>query len=296
VGLPLGAELARQGHEVFGLRRTEVAAAEMTAAGVKPLVGDITKAEDLDRFPSSFDWVVNCASASGGGVEDYRKVYLEGMRNLVRRLSATPLKKLVYTSSTSVYGQTDGSTVKETSPTEPAAETSRILVETEQLLREAVSQREFPAVILRVAGIYGPERGYWFKEYLQGRATMEGKGDRILNMIHHDDVVGAIIAALKTGRPGEIYNLADDEPVTQFHFFEWLSGPLGKDLPPVTPENPEAARKRGATNKKVSNRKLKMELGYQLKYPTFRQGYTAEILRLDRAGKLPGEAQIPDRR
>ena len=120
---------------------------------------------------------------------------------------------------------------------------------------------------------------------------MEGKGDRILNMIHRDDVVCAIIAALKNGRPGEIYNIVDDEPVTQFNFFQWLSGPLGKDLPPVAPENSPAVRKRGATNKRVSNRKLKMELGYQLKYPTFRQGYTAEILRLDRAGELSGQPQ-----
>ena len=148
---------------------------------------------------------------------------------------------------------------------------------------------KFPAVILRLAGIYGPGRGYWFKQYLKDEARIEGSGARILNMIHRDDVAGAIIAALKSGRPGEVYNVVDDEPVTQFHFFQWLSGPLGKELPPSVPEDPEAVRKRGVTNKKVSNRRLKMELGYQFKYPTFRQGYTAEILRLDRAGELDGK-------
>ena len=61
---------------------------------------------------------------------------------------------------------------------------------------------------------------------------------------------------------------------------------VGKELPPSAPEDLDAARKRGVTNKKVSNRRLKMELGYQFKYPTFRQGYTAEIVRLDRAGEL----------
>ena len=141
-------------------------------------------------------------------------------------------------------------------------------------------------MILRLAGIYGPDRGYWFKHYLKGEARIEGTGERILNMIHRDDAVGAIIAALKSGRPGEIYNVADDEPVTQRSFFKWLADSLGRDLPPSVPEEPETVRKRGVTNKKVSNRRLKMELGYQFKYPNFRQGYSAELLRLDRAGGL----------
>jgi nucleoside-diphosphate-sugar epimerase len=139
-------------------------------------------------------------------------------------------------------------------------------------------------VILRLAGIYGPDRGYWLKQYMSNEARIEGNGARILNMIHRDDVVGAIIASLKSGRPGEVYNAVDDEPVTQLAFFQWLSGPLGKELPPSAPEDAEVVSKRGVTNKKVSNRRLKMELGYQLKYPTFRQGYTAELIRLDRGG------------
>ena len=104
-------------------------------------------------------------------------------------------------------------------------------------------------------------------------------------MIHRDDLVGCIIAALKSGRAGEIYNAADDEPVSQLHFFQWLAQAVDKPMPPAAPENPDDNRRRGVTNKRVSNRKLKMELGYRFKYPTFRQGYSAELLRLDRAGK-----------
>ena len=323
VGLPLGAELVKQGHEVFGLRRSTGAEAEFKAAGIKPLIADITKAEQLAQLPRGYDWAVNCVSASGGGAEEYREVYLQGTRNLIEWLGTAPPKKFVYTSSTSVYGQNDGSLVKESSPTEPEAETGRILVETERVLLEAARERmpgqqgkdgpltptlspsegerenrrqvsgesrvmgrRFPAVILRLAGIYGPDRGYWFKQYLRNEARIEGNGGRILNMIHRDDVVGAIIAALKSGRAGEVYNAVDDEPVSQLAFFQWLSGPLGKDLPPFAAEDAEAVRKRGVTNKKVSNRRLRMELGYQFKYPTFREGYTAEILRLDRSGEL----------
>ena len=105
-------------------------------------------------------------------------------------------------------------------------------------------------------------------------------------MIHRDDLTGIIIAALKNGRPGEIFNAVDDEQVAQIHFFRWLSETLGKWMPPFATEEENAARKRGLTNKKVQNRKLKMELGYQFKYPTFRQGYTTEIRRLEQAGQF----------
>jgi nucleoside-diphosphate-sugar epimerase len=235
-------------------------------------------------------------------VDDYRQVYLRGTRNLIEWLAPNLPKKFVYTSSTSVYGQTDGSQVKESSPTEPLVETAKILVETEKVLlgnsgsRGRSPHQKFPAVILRVAGIYGPDRGHWFKQFLKNEARMEGDGSRFLNMIHRDDLIGCIIAALKSGRPGEVYNAADDEPVSQLHFFQWLAQALDKPLPLSEPaavalarygaprENPAENRKRGVTNKRVSNRKLKMELGYQFKYPNFRKGYSAELLRLDRTG------------
>ena len=294
VGLPLGAELVRQGHEVFGVRRSPAAQANLEAAGIHPLIADVTRPEMLATLPSPFDWVVNTvASTRGGGPDDYRQVYLEGTRNLIDWLAASPPKKFVYTSSTGVYGQDDGSLVKETSPTEPAAETAKMLVETEQLLLSAARERRFPAVILRVAGIYGPDRGHLFRQYLRSEAVIPGKGDRLLNMIHRDDVVGAIVAALKAGRPGEVYNAVDDEPVTQLAFLRWLSETLGRDLPPFGPAETEMSRKRGLTSKKVSNRKLRMELGYRFQYPTFRQGYTAEIRRLDALGGLDFKGESP---
>jgi nucleoside-diphosphate-sugar epimerase len=291
VGLALGKELAGQGHEVFGLRRSGSTHADLTAAGVQPVTADITQPDQLRALPGTFDWVVNTVSSTRGGVPEYEQVYRDGMRNLVEWLAPAPPKKFVYTSSTSVYGQIDGSVVKESSPTEPSSPTSRLLVEAEQILLEAARTRRFPAVILRVAGIYGPDRGHLFLQYLRDEARIVGKGERLLNMIHRDDLVGAIVAALKNGRPGEIYNAVDDEPVAQIHFLRWLSETLGKWMPPVATEQEAAERKRGITHKKVSNRRLRMELGVQLKYPTFRQGYTAEITRLERAGLLNIKAE-----
>ena len=285
VGVPLGAELARLGHEVYGLRRSHAGGAELSAAGIQPLTGDVTKPQDLAGLPGPFDWVVNTVSSTKGGADEYREVYLHGTRNLIEWLVPTPLKKFVYTSSTSVYGQTDGSAVKETSPTEPASASSRLLVETERLLL-AAAERKFPAVILRVAGIYGPERGHLFLQYLKNEARIAGDGSRLLNMVHRDDVVGAILAALKSGRNGEIYNVVDDEPIAQIHFFRWLSESLGKWMPPFATAEENAGRKRGLTHKKVQNRKLKMELGYPFKHANFRLGYTAEMIRLEKEGKM----------
>ena len=279
VGLELGKELVRQGHQVYGLRRNDRAASTLRDAGLVPVTADITLPETVNTIPAEYDWVVCCVSATGGGPERYREVYVNGLGNLVAWLAVRPPQKFVYTSSTSVYGQTDGAIVDETSPTEPAEETGQILLEAEYLLLAAASEREFPAVILRAAGIYGPARGYWLKQFLGGEARLEGRGERILNMVHRDDVVGATIAALQLGRRGEIYNLVDDEPVTQLACFEWLSEKLARPLPPGAPSSGAERRKRGLTSKRVSNRKLKSELQYRLKYPTFREGFASELQR-----------------
>lgn len=280
VGEPLAAELARLGHEVFGLRRT----AFQPPPGVQALTGDVTNPEDVRKWPGPFDWMVNTVSSSKGGAEEYRRVFWQGSLNVIEAWAASPPKKYVHAGSTSVYAQNDGSLVKETSAAEPPAETARVLLETEKALLEAVKTRNFPAVLLRIAGIYGPGRGHLFLEYLRDEARMDGRGERLINMIHRDDVVGCVIAALKSGRAGEIYNAVDDEPAPQIHFFRWLSETLGKNMPPFGPAPLE--RKRGVTSKRISNRKLKMELGYQFRYPTFRQGYTAEIQRLQDAGQI----------
>jgi nucleoside-diphosphate-sugar epimerase len=277
IGLPLGADLTRRGHQVFGLRRPGSPTADLTAVGISPLAGDLSRPEDLARLPGPYDWVVDCVASRGGGVEDYRRVYLQGARNVVAWLAPAPPACLVYTSSTSVYAQTDGSAVTETSPADPPAETAAILVETERVFLAAARAGTLPAVVLRLAGIYGPGRGYWFRQFLSGQARLEGPGPRLLNMIHRDDAVGAIQAALRHGRPGEIYNAVDDEPVTQLAFFQWLASALGRELPPTLAESGETARKRGLTHKRVLNHKLRAELQYQFQYPTFREGYAPEI-------------------
>jgi nucleoside-diphosphate-sugar epimerase len=258
VGQPLAAELGSRGYKVTAVGRH---------SGV-----DITKPHDLQKLGREWDWVVNTVSSSKGDLDAYIRVFLEGTRNIIEWLHGANIAKYVYTSSTSVYGQTDGSWLDEASPTEPKSDTSKVLVQTEQLLRE------FPAITLRLAGIYGPERGHLFHQYLRGQATITGDGSRYLNMIHRDDVVHAIITALERGKPGEIYNVADDEPVTQLEFFKWLAKTLNRALPPTTSE--PTARKRGITNKRVSNRKMRKELACDLAFPNYRMGYGSLISEL----------------
>jgi len=270
VGLPLGETLVRQGHLVWGLRRRATEA--LTQAGITPLCADVTRPETLASLPRDFDWVVNCAASGGGTADDYRQLYLGGTRQLLSWLAKAPPRKLVYTSSTSVYAQDDGSWVTESSPTDPEAGTARVLLETEAALL-AAARAGFPAVILRVAGIYGPGRGYAFKQFLAGEARLEGGGGRFMNMIHRDDLIGAVIAALERGRSGEIYNAADDEPVTQADFYAWLAKELKRPLPPKVAGDAASGRKRGVTNKRVSNAKLRADLGCDFRFPNFRAGY-----------------------
>jgi nucleoside-diphosphate-sugar epimerase len=249
----------------------------LAAAGIRPLTGDITDAASLAALAPDFDWVVNCAaSTSGGSAEDYRRLYLEGMRHVCAWLAGASIRKFVYTSSTGVYGQNDGSWVDESCLAEPASATGKVLAEAEEALRQAYRDTGFPAVILRVAGIYGPGRGYYVRQLRSGEARIEGSGQRFVNMVHRDDVAGAIIAALEKGKPGEVYNVCDEEPVTQAALYEWLASRMGLPMPLAVPEAAAGLGRRGVTNKRISSRKLREELGHRFRYPTFREGYGLE--------------------
>lgn len=278
VGLPLARRLAGLGHDVTALRRQPPAEA---SADIRWLRADVTDASTLRGLRPAWDWVVNCVASSHGGLEDYRRVYLEGTQNLIEWLQAAPPQRYVYTSSTGVYAQNDGSLVTEQSPAAGASPTSQILVETENTLL-AAARREFPATILRVAGIYGPQRGIWLRQLLAGEATLEGDGGRWLNMVHRDDVGGAILSACERGETGAIYNVCDDEPVRQRDLFAWLAERLGRPLPPSVPPVPGTNRKRGVTNKRIVNERIKRELGFRLEYPSFREGFAPELPTGDR--------------
>jgi nucleoside-diphosphate-sugar epimerase len=277
VGLKVGADLVGQGHQVWGLRRSEKENALIKAAGIQPIKADITASKSFPQDCPQYDWVVHCVSSSGGGAAEYEQTYFTGTRNLLDFLGSRPPGKLVYTSSTSVYGQTDGSWVDEESPAEPTTATAQVLLRTEELLLAEVRRNSFPAVVLRVAGIYGPARTHWLDQVQTGRARIDGDGGRFINMVHRDDVTGAIIAALSLGAAGRVYNVVDDQPVTQSDLLRWIASRLKQPVPPAA-DSIQGSRKRGSTSKRISNRRLKEELSYALRFPTFKQGFKAVLL------------------
>ncbi|MFM1944622.1 MAG: hypothetical protein RI897_3604 [Verrucomicrobiota bacterium] len=270
VGMSLGVRLVEAGHEVVGVRRSTTGAGELSALGIRPLAVDLSEAKQLDRLGGRFDWVVNTvASSRGGGVADYERTYLAGTRNLLRWLAGQGCARYVYTSSTGVYGQDDGGWVGESSELAPEAETARVLVATErEVLRGGVG-----GVVLRLAGIYGPGRSYWLRMMERGEVRIPGDGTRWMNMVHRDDIVGAVMAVLERGREGEVYNVCDDEPVQYGDFVTWLARRMGLPVPPYAVEESLVRRKRGLTNKRVSNRKLREELGWEPRYSSYREGY-----------------------
>jgi nucleoside-diphosphate-sugar epimerase len=268
VGQPLAEKLAEAGHEVFGLSRKPPG----FGGRIVPLACDITRRDEVKKIPRAYDAVVNTASSSKGGAEEYHSVYFEGTRNLLAHLQ---FQKYVWTSSTSVYAQSDGSIVTEESPAEPLVATSRILRETEELLL-----RDSHGIVLRFAGIYGPDRGHLFQQYLRGEARLHGEGGRWLNMIHREDAVGAIVGRSRNRTRWRNLQCNRQRGCDRARFFHMARKKLKRDLPPAVSEADLAGRKRGVTNKRVSNCKLREQLGYAFLYPTFREGYASEISRL----------------
>ena len=231
---------------------------------------DIAASEAVKKAAAQFDAVIHCASSGGGGAESYRRVYFEGANNLLATLHPSTF---IYTSSTSVYAQTDGEWVDETSAAEPRHETGRILRETEELVRQE------NGVVARLAGIYGPGRSALLRKFLSGEARLEEGGERYVNQAHRDDIAAALFQLVaisgKELTPPAILNVSDNEPLTQREVYTWLARKMDRPLPVVAARPSE--RKRGASNKQVSNRNLRA-LGWEPKFPNFPIGMERSVL------------------
>ena len=268
IGRPLARAFRDAGDNVTGWVRSPESAADLEAQDLPRAIAGSVADELLWRQAGTFDLVVHCASSGGGGVPAYREIYLEGVRQMNHYQSQA---QRIFVSSTSVYGQMDGAWVNEASETKPAAETSRVLVEAE---REAHGHE---AMVVRAAGIYGPGRAALFEKFRRGDAVIEGDGSRWVNQVCSADLVSALFLLPGIGTPGEIYNAADDEPVMLIDFYAWCSEKLGRPLPPHGTADPN--RKRGLTNKRVSNKKLRAA-GWVPSFPTFRE-WLGPVLRAD---------------
>jgi nucleoside-diphosphate-sugar epimerase len=255
------------GWEVEGWTKSADSAEPLSTKPYPVYAVDISKEDHVRDQTGNFDAVIHCASTRGGDVDSYRRVYLDGARNLLKRFGGS---QVLFTSSTSVYAQNDGDWVTEESPAEPKHETGTILRNAEDLIRAS------RGTVVRLGGIYGPGRSALLKKFLSGDAVLDPENDRFVNQIHRDDAADAIRFVLtREASAGEIYNVVDDGPILLSECYRWLAAKLNRPLPAAG--RPASKRKRGDSNKRVSNAKLRA-IGWAPRYPNFAQGMEKSVL------------------
>ena len=255
------------GWTVEGWTRSVESAATPATKAYPLCAVDISKRAQVAKCVGTFDAMIHCASSRGGDAETYRRVYLDGALNLLERF---PESKLLFTSSTSVYGQRDGSWVTEVSETKPMSETGRILLEAERLVLDR------GGIVARLAGIYGPGRSALLSKFLAGTAVIDPENDRFVNQVHRDDIAYALFFLFdRDAERAEIYNVVDDQPILQSECYRWLAQRLNRPAPPSG--KAKELRKRGDSNKRVSNAKLR-GLGWTPRYPTFADAMARSVL------------------
>jgi len=255
------------GWEVEGWIRSPESASLLSGKRYPVYAVDIADRAEVCARAGMFDAVVHCASSRGGDADIYRRIYLNGSRNLLDRFVGSTI---LFTSSTSVYAQKDGSWVTEESETKPARETGQILLETENLVLT------HGGIVARLAGIYGPRRSALLSNFLSGKAIVDPENDRFVNVVHRDDIAAALCLLLdRRLQRNQIYNVVDDQPIRQSECYRWLAERLNRPPPPVGKSTSE--RKRGDSNKRVSNAKLR-RLGWVPRYPTFAEAMEKSIL------------------
>ena len=226
------------------------------SGGEDCLACDVADPVAVSHLPRA-EAIVHCAASGRGGAAAYQRVYVDGCRNLAGRFPGVPL---VFTSSSSVYAQSDGSWVTEESPAIPERETGRLLLDAEQIVLDGGGW------VARLAGIYGPGRSVILKKFLTGEAVIEDDGGRFLNQIHRDDAARAIHHLVTRGAGGGVFNVSDSQPLTQLACYEALAAMFARPLPACGPRDPN--RKRGWTHKQVSNSKLRAT-GWLPEFPSF---------------------------
>ncbi|WP_255150670.1 NAD-dependent epimerase/dehydratase family protein [Halorarius halobius] len=279
VGLELARQLTADAHDIVGVRRSASGLDAVRETGATAVEADVTDADALDAVPD-VDAVVFAASSGGRGADAAREVYVDGLRTAVDAFAGreSPPERLVYTSSTGVYGDHGGDWVDESTPIEPTTEKTRVLAEAERVATEHAAERGIDGTVARFAGLYGPDR-YRLERYLEGPVTAG-----YLNMVHRDDAAGAVRFLLERDGREDAVVVVDDEPVDKHVFADWLADECGVDRPAKRSKRErldagdlsEAAERRVLTSKRCSNALLR-ELGYEFAYPTYREGYRAAI-------------------
>jgi nucleoside-diphosphate-sugar epimerase len=238
-----------QGKRVLGLVRSPESLGNLGGGSFDVSCCDVTDSssvESLTPILRSVPLAIYAVSSGRGGAEVYEAVYRDGLR---RVLDCWQPGRMIFVGSTSVYGQTDGSWVDETTPAIPCRETGRILLEAESTALDS------GGVVARLSGIYGPGRSVLLKKMISGEAVLEDGGTRWVNQVHRDDAAAALCRLGDASVTPGIYNVTDDTPATQSEVCGWIAEGFGCAMPTEGPK--DLNRKRGWTSKRVSNRKIR---------------------------------------
>lgn len=267
VGTALALRLAEEGHAVWGLRRH----GDPLPPNISLMVADLTAPETLLGLPAGLDFVFFTAAPDASNDEEYRATYVNGLRHLLEALQRQrqPIRRVFFTSSTTVYAQSDGSWVDEGSPTDPVHFSGIRMLEAERL----VLGGPFPGTVLRLGGVYGPGRGSLIERVRRGEAVCPEGPPLYTNRVHRDDCAGALQHLMTLAEPDTLYVGVDHEPGEECAVLGWLAAQLGLAPPRVgPPSGVDPRRRRG--NKRCRNTKL-VQSGYRFRYPTYREGYAA---------------------
>jgi nucleoside-diphosphate-sugar epimerase len=278
LGSHLAKVLIEQGYSVGALTRNKQTAQKLLAIGVQEVIVSQIESEDWHAMiKKDYTIILNCVSSAGGGIDGYRKSYLEGQRSVLNWLKGKVVETYIYTSSTSVYPSDLGEWVEESSETFNGTKCpASILVESEKAILENSSLFK-NYFILRLSGIYGPGRHYLLDQLNRGE-VIAGSGSYYLNMIYLEDIVHILRELMFGNRsmPSGTYNLSDDEPVTKQELADWLGRKLNIGSPTFDSQKlskRHLIRNSKPKNRRISNQKLRAYLN--LKYPSFREGYQA---------------------
>ncbi len=271
----LGSRVAEHWREtncdVFALTRSTETADRFSTFGWNPVVGDITKPDSIASFPE-VDTVLLSVGFDRHAGYDIHTAFVEGIKNTIAKLPSG-ISRLIYISSTGVYSQANGEWVDEESACEPQRPGGVACLEAERFLQQ--SEFSDRLVILRLAGIYGPERIPRLASIQKGEPISSPR-DGYINLIHVDDAVQAVAAASQYEKTPVTFVIGDDEPVVRSEYFNFVAQKL--NAPPVCFTEPEADShvvSRAMADKRVKNSRMRNELGIDLTYPTYREGVTA---------------------
>jgi len=264
LGTEAGLRFAGLGHRVVGWRRSP----SKLPAAIDGVAADLSSAQ-LPAVPADTSVVVIAVAADAPREDAYRAAYVDGVAHVLDALERDGVipRRVLFVSSTAVYGDAGGGWVDEGTPTEPGGFSGRVLVEAEDLLRSRLAGSGTAAVSLRLGGIYGPGRTRLIDQVRSGSAVIS-QDIRYTNRIHRDDAAAALVhLATMADEPAPVYVGVDDDPADMGSILRFLAAELGLPEPEVGDAG--AAR---AGNKRCSN-KLLRGTGFTFAFPSFREGY-----------------------